>query len=110
MHPVVGAGQSAAEGNTALDIMDIGAAADGQALTLQSSVLLVGLEQGLHQQGLGGNIVGGEHMAAGADFKTALVKVLFDHLADVFFGGADGAAAVKLTLEAGQIKLQLDEQ
>ena len=109
MHPVVSTGQRAAESNAAFDIMDIGAAADSQTLALQTGIFFIGLQQSLHQQGLGGNVMRSKHMAAGADLKTALVKVLFDHLADVFLGGADGAAAVKLAFKTSQIKLQLAE-
>ena len=49
MKVAVKAGQGAAESHPAGDVVDVSAAAGGQALPLQAGVLLVPLEQGLDE-------------------------------------------------------------
>ena len=51
-------GQGAAEGHAAGDVVDVGAAAGGQALPFQAGVLLVPLQQGLDERAVRGDVVG----------------------------------------------------
>ena len=54
----VEAGQGAAEGHAAGDIVDIGAAAGGQALALEAGVLLVPRQKGFDKGAAGRDVVG----------------------------------------------------
>lgn len=59
MHIVVRAGEGAAEGHAVLQVVDVGAAADGVAVALLSSELLIAPQQGLDEGGVLRDAVGG---------------------------------------------------
>lgn len=61
VHVAVEAGHAAAEGHAAGDIMDVGAAADGQALARAPGIRLITAQQRLHEGRIGVGMVRGVH-------------------------------------------------
>ena len=101
------AGEGAAEGHTAGDLVDVGAAAGGQALALQAGVLLVALQQGLDEGAVGGGVVGS---VLGTLKGEALgLKGGTGHVEAVLLGGAQGHTGVHLAVQAGGGDLQQGE-
>ncbi len=65
MHAGVDAGKDGPEGDPVLDVMDIGPAADGNALTGQARDIRIGGKQCLHEIGVRRNDVGRNHAGRG---------------------------------------------
>ena len=107
VHVAVEAGHAAAEGHAAGDIMDVGAAADGQALARAPGIRLITAQQRLHEGRIGVGMVRGVHAAlhGEAEFGKGGLR---GQLA-VLFRGAQGEAAVKTAGEAVLVDLQQGE-
>ena len=85
--------------------MHIGAAADGDALALQAGVVLVDLQQFLHQLALFGNVVGRVHLLVFHGQTDGSVPGL-EHLGQVLVIGTQRGAAVGKSQHAGLVHLE----
>ena len=97
-------GHGAAKGHAAGNLVDVGAAAGGQALALLPRVLLVPLQQRLHKGGVGGDVVG--LLLLALEGEAALFKGGPGHILTVLTGGAQGHPGVKAAGESGLGDLQ----
>ena len=107
VHVAVEAGHGAAEGHAAGDVVDVGAAADGQALPLVAGVALVAGEQGLDEGAVRRGVVGGLHLPLGG--KAGSGEGGLRDLPAVGLVGAEGDPAVELAGQAGGASLQQGE-
>ena len=83
--------------------MDIGAAADGNALARLASLLLVAAQKHLDELGIGGHLMPRFHFSLHGE-PVALAD-RFHHIGAVLLGGTEGHPSVKLTAESGAIHL-----
>ncbi len=91
MHPGVNARQHSTEGHAVLDMVHIGAAADGEALPLQAGHILIGLQQGLHESRIPCHTMRRNH-ARGAEVEAGcLCRCLRRILAVLLVGHHRGA-------------------
>ncbi len=88
--------------------MDIGAAADGQRLSLLAGVLFVNAQQRLHQGAVRRNVVRRTHGPV-LQLQTCGGAPGLNHLLHVLFRGADWRTAVKCAVQTGLGDLQLIE-
>ena len=114
VHPFVGAVEVGHEarhagpkGHPAGDVVDVGAAADGNALALSAAVLLITFGQDAQEGGVGADVVGGFQRPL--DGKACLGHGGFRDLADGRLCPAQRGTAVKPGLKTGFVEVQQGE-
>jgi len=75
-------------------MVGIGAAADGDGLTLFAGVLLIYFQKGLNKGALCGDMMGLAQRTGGIQGQTEIFGILADDVGQILIGGAEAGAAV----------------